>query len=327
VVATGPHDAQFRAVFGDLDNATSVLRTLVSPSVASALDWSTLAVEPGSYVDPRFPRRETDLLFSASLGGSEVRLYLLLEHQSSNDASMALRMLRYMVRIWSKLAEDPHRRPLPPIIPLLVSHARGGWSAPTRLCELFDPRAVDLAPQAFPDFQFHVLDLARTTDAQLRGHDFTEEAALTLWALRDSRDGAAFLRGLRHWSDPLRRLETHPSGREKLQRLWHYIVSAGPDMQLSEIHAILEDTNAVSGEIVMNMLDRARTEGAKAGKLEGQFEGRAASLLLILDARGLVPSPAVRQRIETCTDHALLSQWTTRAVGASTLDEVFGAAD
>jgi hypothetical protein len=31
----------------------------------------------------------------------------------------------------------------------------------------------------------------------------------------------------------------------------------------------------------------------------------------------------IRERVETCTDEALLDKWFTRAVNAETLDEVF----
>jgi predicted transposase YdaD len=50
-------------------------------------------------VDPELRETETDLLFTARLRtGRSLLLYVLLEHQSTVDRWMALRMLRYVVR-------------------------------------------------------------------------------------------------------------------------------------------------------------------------------------------------------------------------------------
>lgn len=56
---------------------------------------------------------------------------------------------------------------------------------------------------------------------------------------------------------------------------------------------------------------------------KGRAAGKAESLLAVLTARGLAPSATIRAQIDTCTDVALLDRWLTRAVHASTLDEVF----
>jgi predicted transposase/invertase (TIGR01784 family) len=95
----GPHDLFARYTFGHPERAAAELHAVLPPHVVSAVDWSSLRREPGSVVDPELREPQSDLLFSARLrSGHPLLLYVLLEHQSSVDRWMALRMLRYVVR-------------------------------------------------------------------------------------------------------------------------------------------------------------------------------------------------------------------------------------
>jgi predicted transposase/invertase (TIGR01784 family) len=101
-----PRDAVFRRVFGVPANAASQLRAVLPPDVTARLDLRRLARVQGSFVDADLTWRHTDLLFSAQLDGHDAFVYLLVEHQSSDDPLMALRLLRYVTRIWD--AYDVH---------------------------------------------------------------------------------------------------------------------------------------------------------------------------------------------------------------------------
>src|SRR6185503_15895511 len=93
-----PHDALFKAVFGQPEHARGALQAVVPPALAEALDWSKLTLRPGSYVDVALREQFTDLLYSATWrGGGDVLVYFLFEHQSTlptppNDGLMAFRM-------------------------------------------------------------------------------------------------------------------------------------------------------------------------------------------------------------------------------------------
>jgi hypothetical protein len=75
---------------------------------------------------------------------------------------------------------------------------------------------------------------------------------------------------------------------------------------------------------------KAKLEGQREGRLEGQREGRlegqavmAASLLDVLDARGLSISDEVRHRVQGSTDLEQLRHWIRRAAVITTVDELF----
>ena len=103
---TNPHDAFFKWAFSTPEHAEGELRHVLPPAVVERIDWPSLSLCPGSFVDDVFQDRHTDLLFSVRLSGRPAWLYVLLEHQSSTDELMPYRLLRYMVRIWERWLAD-----------------------------------------------------------------------------------------------------------------------------------------------------------------------------------------------------------------------------
>ena len=108
-MAPTPHDAVFRQIFGVPANAASQLRAVLPPDLAARLDLGRLARVPESFVDEALKWRHSDLLFTAPLDGRDVYVYVLVEHQSSDDPLMAFRMLRYVTRIWDQHLRDHPR--------------------------------------------------------------------------------------------------------------------------------------------------------------------------------------------------------------------------
>ena len=101
---------------------------------------------------------------------------------------MALRLLRYMVRIWTRHANENPKASLPLIVPAVLAHVPGGWTAPTRFADPFSASLADLAPGVLPDFQYAVDDLHHSSDTDLRARTLANAARLTLCLLRDARD-------------------------------------------------------------------------------------------------------------------------------------------
>ncbi|MEV4578054.1 hypothetical protein AB0K16_32885 [Nonomuraea jabiensis] len=63
--------------------------------------------------------------------------------------------------------------------------------------------------------------------------------------------------------------------------------------------------------------------GQAEGKAEGKAEEAVRMLLLVLGARGFDIPDDMRTRISTCADLAQLESWTTRAVTAQSLEDLF----
>lgn len=76
-----------------------MLRAVLPAELVNHIDFATLALCPGSFVDEALKERYTDLLFSALIGERPALFYFLIEHQSTQDDLMGFRLLRYEVRI------------------------------------------------------------------------------------------------------------------------------------------------------------------------------------------------------------------------------------
>ena len=78
--------------------------------------------------------------------GKPVSMYLLFEHQSSPDPWMRLRLLRYGCRIWeADRRDDPDRRELRPIVPVVFYQGARDWNHSTAFSDLFPEAARGLA--------------------------------------------------------------------------------------------------------------------------------------------------------------------------------------
>src|SRR6266566_1277921 len=71
-----PHDSMVHAVLSDLAEATSFLQRFLPEELSQALNWSTLRLHEGSFVDEDLHRSETDLLYQVEYLGSSTSLWL-----------------------------------------------------------------------------------------------------------------------------------------------------------------------------------------------------------------------------------------------------------
>jgi predicted transposase YdaD len=333
-----PHDALFQSMLSHPDNAAGELRSLLPAPLAAAVDWTSLRLEPGHYVDPKLVGTQSDLLFSARLHDEPVLLYLLLEHQSSGEPLMPLRLLSYEVRIWNGwLERQTHPvKQIPAIIAVVLSHAEGGWKHPVSMHELFAPETVRVAGEHLVQFRFVLDDLALRTDDELMARAMTSLAVLTVLLLRNVRTAKDLAERIAHWAHLWRAVWTAPGGREAFERLVSYVLLASEAITRQDLRqALVEAVGPPAGEVAMTLAERlmaegraegearGRAEGEARGRAEGEARGRAQAVLRVLEARGLELPSSVRDRILGCADLAVLDGWLARAVSCESVEALF----
>lgn len=187
-----PHDALFRAVFERVEAVRGECRAVLPATVLERLHLGRVTMVPGHFVDAALRTTESDALFRIGTRTREAFVYVLLEHQSRDDATMPLRLLRYMTSIWERaLAQDPTRE-LSPIIPIVISNVPGGWKGPRSFHDLFgETYGFD---QFLPRFDFIVDDLYALDVEALRRREVSPFARLALWVMRTARDEARLAR-------------------------------------------------------------------------------------------------------------------------------------
>ena len=168
-----PHDKLFRAVFSDVAEAAALLRTALPAELREGMDWETLKLLEGTFLDDALRESESDLLYEVAHGddGERVWLYVLLEHQSTPDPWMRFRLLRYCCRIWEGgIRDGAGERELRPIVPLVFYQGSRRWTHSTEFADLFPETAARLLAALRPGggvnyFRLFVMYVMATQDA------------------------------------------------------------------------------------------------------------------------------------------------------------------
>ncbi|MCA9531012.1 MAG: Rpn family recombination-promoting nuclease/putative transposase [Myxococcales bacterium] len=318
-----PHDALFKAVFGQQLHAAGLLKSVLPAGVLPMLDWSSLELQPGSFVDEALRSRHTDLLFSVRGRRREsVLLYVLVEHQSTVDRLMPLRAVIYASRIWARYLDEQPRTVMPPVVyPIVLHHGATPWSAPTRLSEVLSTGTVLDAELAA-----HIIDLdlvVREIDeascvALHREGRLTALGALALLVLETARQSEDILADLRRWLGLMRAVLAEPTGVGALTMVVQYIMQVTAASS-EALEALLVTGLGPGGEeAFVTGAEQLREQGRQQGLQAGQ----ARVLLKQLHLRfGTVPD-AYAQRLQTSTEQDI-DRWAERVLGAPTIDDVF----
>jgi predicted transposase/invertase (TIGR01784 family) len=153
-----------------LIEASSFLQAHLPDDVSQGLNWSTLRLVEGSFVDEDLRGSEADLLYEVELGsgGESLWIYILFEHQSTPDRWMRFRLLKYCCRIWDvNLTERPTPRELRPIVPVVFYQGERGWSYSTEFADLF-AESVRNWPET-PHFSHGLIDQSGLQPEELQG--------------------------------------------------------------------------------------------------------------------------------------------------------------
>jgi predicted transposase YdaD len=316
-----PHDAVFRQVFGVPANAASWLRAVLPPGLTARLDLGRLAPVPASFIDESLKWRHSDLLFTAPLDGRDAFVYVLVEHQSSDDPLMAYRMLRYVTRIWDRyLREHPRARRLPAVTPLVVHHGHNRWASPVQVADLIDldPVGKEALRAYLPRFEFLLDDLSGVDEDQLRERPLTPLALVTLMLMKSAPGNPRIVAGLRPWAGQLRAVLDQPGGGEAFIALLTYIelVSEAPTEHMRDLAASLGPD---AEEAYVTTAEMLRAEG----EARGRARGKAEDILVVFDQRGIDVDDKSRELIESCTDLGILNGWFRRAFKVDKASDLF----
>jgi hypothetical protein len=315
-MSTTPHDELVRAVLLHPEHAAGELRFLLPPEVGARIDWGTLELVPGNFVEESLQKSYSDLLFRVRLGAHPAFVYLLFEHQSSLDRLMPFRLLKYAVRFWDTWLEDhPGATHLPAVIPMLLCHAPRGWTVATRFEELLD---VDDETRALildfvPHFRTLVDDLTVQSDDSLRARPMSAVGRIMLWCLKTARDAAALRDGMPSWKALFGEARHGPDGAVTLQYVWTYLLCVHDDRTLQALDAALDKEQKKD----MSLADLLEKKGIE----KGIEKGRRELVQRQLQRRfGPLPDDVVaRLQHAGPTD---LERWADRVLTAATLAEV-----
>jgi predicted transposase YdaD len=333
------HDTLFRFTFAQVRHARALLRCLLPRRLAAAIDWRTLRPWPASGTGPDLRLRHGDLLFTARLRGSQVRVFFLIEHKSGPDPGLLRQLHRYVVHIASECAAGGATAPI--VVPVVLHHGHRQLRVA--------PFATAPAPFAAfaPRLRVVIDDLARLGERELRARPLSALGRLTLLCLRwvsQLRDREV-LAAIGRWGDLLRAAARARGGALSLEAIAAYILHQ-TDLSPARIAAAFARVIHQPGNQVMSTADRlfargkaegkaqgkaegrvegrveGRAEGRAEGKVEGKVEGKSEIVRRLLTAR-FGPLPAkLAARLRAATDRDL-DRWALRLLDAESLAEIF----
>lgn len=328
-IINNPHDELFKEAFSHIESAVGFFQSYLPTELRSRLDWESLKLQPGAYTDEALRGSESDLLYTVQIDRHPALLYCLFEHQSTPDAWIPLRLLRYILGIWEQYRkQNPGCKKLPPVLPLVLFQGGEKWSADLSLSARIDI-PDGLAPYQ-PEFQHLLVDLNHINADDLQG---TLIVKASLLALKASHQG------IHHELPRLFRLLAEITQQDNspgmIRALLRYICVVDNDTDLTEYMKQVEAMNVPElEEELMTIAEQLRKEGREQGMQQGVQQGMqqgmqqgvqqeaAKTLLKILNKRFGSVSKAIEKQVYSATTRQL-EAWIDASLDADNLRQIF----
>ncbi|HBV7947656.1 TPA: Rpn family recombination-promoting nuclease/putative transposase, partial [Klebsiella pneumoniae] len=105
-----PHDAVFKQFLTQADTARDFLAIHLPPALRQRCDLDTLQLESASFIEESLRAWYSDVLWSLKTASGEGYIYVVIEHQSSPDAQMAFRLMRYAIAAMQRHLDGGHTK-------------------------------------------------------------------------------------------------------------------------------------------------------------------------------------------------------------------------
>lgn len=203
------------------------------------------------------------MLWSVQTTEGDGYIYVVIEHQSSPDAHMAFRLLRYAISAMQRHLDAGHST-LPLVIPMLFYHGIQS-PYPFSLCWLdeFDHSVVARAlyAEAFP-----LVDITVVADDEIMQH---RRIALLELVQKHIRQ-----RDLLEWVDRLALLMvTGCANDNQMKALFNYLLQSGDSVRFHEFLQAAVARLPEQKEKLMTIAERLREEGHWEGVQVGVKQG------------------------------------------------------
>lgn len=259
-----PHDAVFKQFLTQADTARDFLAIHLPPALRQRCDLDTLQLESASFIEESLRAWYSDVLWSLKTASGEGYIYVVIEHQSSPDAQMAFRLMRYAIAAMQQHLDAGHKK-LPLVVPMLFYH--GAESPyPFSLCWLDEFDSPQLARQLYAE-AFPLVDITIVPDDEIMQH-----RRMALLELIQKHIRTRDLMGLVEKLVIL--LVKGRANDNQLEALFNYILQSGDTARFSEFVHEVSERLPQQKERMMTIAERLRQEGHQRGLQEGLMKGK-----------------------------------------------------
>jgi predicted transposase/invertase (TIGR01784 family) len=145
--------------------AKSLLENHLRPEILAEIDTNHIEFDDTVLTSKKLDKRLTDVLMKVKMkDGSDGYIYAGVEHQSSNDKFMPLRILEYNCMIWRQYIKvNPDAKKLPMICYIILSNSKEKEDMPHSMAQLFEQPEIAIKCLLNPI----LVNLTKMTDEEL----------------------------------------------------------------------------------------------------------------------------------------------------------------
>ena len=266
-----PHDAVFKQFLTHAETARDFLAIHLPPALRQLCDLNSLQLESGSFIEENLRAWYSDVLWSLKTASGEGYIYVVIEHQSSPDAQMAFRLMRYAIAAMQRHLDGGHKT-LPLVVPMLFYHGSTSpypWSL-NWLDRFADPQLA----QALYSSPFPLVDITVIPDDEIVGH-----RRVALLELMQKHIRRRDLMGIVEQVTSI--LLSGYANDRQLKTLFNYLLQSGNARRFGRVIREVAHRVPQHRERLMTIAERLQEVGRRKGKREGRQEGQHAEALRI----------------------------------------------
>ena len=168
-----PHDKRHKELFSNKKSFLSLLKDCVKEPWVDKLDEDSLHKSTNSFILQDFAEKEADIVYEATINGTLVIFYILLELQSTVDYRMPYRLLLYVVEIlrYYYNQADANERDnkdfkFPVVFPMVFFSGSGTWTVPLNIRDMF--AGQEIFGKYVLDFEYMLVEAKGYGDESLK---------------------------------------------------------------------------------------------------------------------------------------------------------------
>ena len=182
------HDSLIKKAMESPIAAKELLSEYLPAEFKDFINLDTLKIEKESFIEDSLKTKFSDIIYSAKAKESanntsnskDVLIYTLLEHQSTPDYWVALRLWKYCMLLLERHAKGKEK--LPVIIPLVLYNGKKKYNAPLNIWDLFSNS--ELAKQTMSE-NYRLIDLESMSDDEI---DYEKHLSFLLYVMKHIHD-------------------------------------------------------------------------------------------------------------------------------------------
>jgi predicted transposase/invertase (TIGR01784 family) len=246
--------------------------------IRDALDLDSLSLEHDSYLDAALRETVSDLVYQCKLAGEPAFLALLVEHQSTPDPHMPVRIGHYLFSLLTKQLKQTPSEPLAPVHALVFYHgSQTPYPYSMSLADCFkDP--LGLMKTLFQE-PIPLVDINQLSDDELKQQRWIGIVARVLKHIREPHIDPYLLEWL---LDCAALGDQNHQQLEFIKTLLNYVTRTG---NVIDIDHLVEESHRLPkpiGDTFMTIAEQLEARGEAKGKAKGKAEGKAETALNLL---------------------------------------------